>query len=133
MKNIPNITESELVVMKILWEKSPLLASEIIALLPEEINWSDQTVKTFLNRLLKKQAITHKKSGRNYIYYPAVSRDEYIKAENKTFLHRVYDGAVGMLFSKFLEQEELTEKEIKHLEKILEQKKASKKNHRKFN
>ena len=60
MKNIPNITESELEIMKVLWEKSPLLASEIIALLPEEMNWSDQTVKTFLNRLLKKQAITHK-------------------------------------------------------------------------
>ncbi|WP_274964183.1 BlaI/MecI/CopY family transcriptional regulator [Tepidanaerobacter syntrophicus] len=86
-----------------------------------------RAIPSILNRLLKKQAITHTKSGRSYIYYPAVSRDEYIKAENKTFLDRVYDGAVGMLFSKFLEQEELTEKEIKHLENILEQKKASKK------
>lgn len=124
MKNIPNITDSELEIMKILWRKNPLLANEIISLLPDELDWSDQTVKTFLNRLLNKKAITHKRSGRSYLYYPAVSYDEYVKAENKSFLNRVYDGAVGMLFSKFLEQEELTSEEIQHLEDILKEKKA---------
>lgn len=53
-----------------------------------------------------------------------MSYDEYVKAENKSFLNRVYDGAVGMLFSKFLEQEELTSEEIQHLEDILKEKKA---------
>lgn len=124
MKNVPNITEAESEIMKVLWEKNPLSANEIIASLPEEMNWSDQTVKTFLNRLLKKHAVDFEKSGRSYLYYPLVSYDDYVKAENKSFLHRVYDGAVGMLFSKFLEQEELTEKEIQHLEKILQKKKA---------
>lgn len=124
MENLPNITEAELEIMKVLWEENPLSANEIIASLPEEMNWSDQTVKTFLNRLLKKQALTHEKLGRSYLYYPAVTYDQYVKTENKSFLHRVYDGAVDMLFSKFLEQEELTEKEIQHLEKILKEKKA---------
>ncbi len=124
MKNVPNITEAESEIMKVLWEKNPLSANEIIASLPEEVNWSDQTVKTFLNRLLKKHAVDYEKSGRSYLYYPLVSHDDYVKAENKSFLHRVYDGAVGMLFSKFLEQEELTEKEIQNLEKILQKKKA---------
>lgn len=55
MKNIPNITDSELEIMKILWRKNPLLANEIISLLPDELDWSDQTVKTFLNRLLNKK------------------------------------------------------------------------------
>jgi BlaI family penicillinase repressor len=125
MKDIPQISESELEIMKILWENSPLLASKIITSLPNGMNWSDQTIKTFLNRLLKKRAIGYKKSGRSYLYYPLISYDEYVKVENKSFLQRVYDGAVGMLFSKFLEEENLSEKEIEHLEKILEQKKVA--------
>lgn len=127
MKNVPNITEAESEIMKVLWEKNPMSANEIIASLADEINWSDQTVKTFLNRLLKKQAVGYKKSGRSYLYYPMVSYDDYVQAENKSFLHRVYDGALGMLFSKFLEQEELTENEIQHLEQILQKKKAASK------
>lgn len=124
MKNVPNITEAESEIMKVLWEKNPLSANEIIASLPEEVNWSDQTVKTFLKKKKKKHAVDYEKSGRSYLYYPLVSYDDYVKAENKSFLHRVYDGAVGMLFSKLLEQEELTEKEIQHLEKILQKKKV---------
>lgn len=131
MENLPNITEAELEIMKVLWEKNPLSANEIIASLPEEMNWSDQTVKTFLNRLLKKHALTHEKLGRSYLYYPAVTYDEYVKTENKSFLHRVYDGAVGMLFSKFLEQENLSEREIEHLQSLLERKKVTQKTHKK--
>lgn len=126
MKNIPNISGSELEIMKLLWKDSPLSANEIRSLLSDEISWSNQTIKTFINRLLNKQAIRFEKSGRSYLYYPLISYDEYVKEENKFFLEKVYDGAIGMLFSKFLEEEKLSEKEIENLQRILEQKKYDK-------
>lgn len=101
MKEIPQISESESEVMRLLWEKNPLTANEIISKLSGKMNWSDQTIKTFINRLLNKEAIRFEKSGRNYSYYPVISQDEYFKAENKTFLERVYKGAANLLFSKF--------------------------------
>ncbi|MET3544604.1 putative transcriptional regulator [Paenibacillus favisporus] len=82
MHEFPHITEAESEVMKLLWQKEPMSASEIISELTQQMQWSDQTVKTFLNRLHKKKAIRFEKSGRNYLYYPLVSHDEYLKAEN---------------------------------------------------
>ncbi len=126
MKSIPSISESELEIMKLLWKSSPLSANEIEVLLSDKINWSQPTIKTFINRLLNKKAIKFEKSGRKYLYYPLVTYDEYVKQENKFFLKKVYDGAIGMLFSKFLEEETLSDQEIEKLQKILEEKKHDK-------
>lgn len=126
MKDIPKISAAEWEVMKLLWKNSPLTSEKIIDSLTSKMNWSTQTVKTFITRLLKKEAIGFEKVGRTYNYYPLLSENECIKAENQTFLQKVYDGALGMLFTKFLEEEVLSEKEIEELEQILKSKKESK-------
>lgn len=125
MNNSPHITDAESEVMKLLWEKEPLSANEIILKLTEQMQWSDQTIKTFLNRLHKKQVIRFEKTGRNYLYYPLVSHEEYLQTENRSFLQRVYNGAVGRLCMKFLEEETLSDKDIEELQQLLEKKKKS--------
>lgn len=125
MNSISKISESELEIMKLLWENSPLSSNDIISALSEDMNWSSQTIKTFLNRLLKKEAIGFEKSGRIYLYYPNVSHEEYVKGENKSFLKRVYDGALDMLFSKFIEDENLSDEDIDRLKSLLDEKKSS--------
>lgn len=124
MNNLPHITEAESEVMKLLWQKEPLTSIEIISQLKDQMDWSDQTIKTFLNRLHKKKAIRFEKSGRNYLYYPLVTYDEYLKAANRSFLDRVYNGAIGMLFAKFLEEEKLSDSQIDELQQLLERKKG---------
>ncbi|SYX84156.1 BlaI/MecI/CopY family transcriptional regulator [Paenibacillus alvei] len=124
MSNLPHITEAESEVMKLLWQKEPLTSIEIISQLKDQMDWSDQTIKTFLNRLHKKKAIRFDKSGRNYLYYPLVTYDEYLKAANRSFLDRVYNGALGMLFTKFLEEEKLSDSQIDELQQLLEKKKG---------
>lgn len=123
MKNVPSISNSELEIMKIIWKKNPISSDEIILSLSDKIDWSAQTIKTFINRLLKKKAIDYDKSGRNYMYYPLVSKKDFIKSENQSFLERIYNGAVNMLFLNFLEEEDLTEDEIEKLQNLLENKK----------
>lgn len=124
---LPKITDSEKEVMKLLWKKSPQTANELIEVLSQKMQWSEQTIKTFLNRLHNKQAIGYKKDSRSYLYYPLVSEDSYYRSENKSFLQRVYDGALGILFSRFLEEENLSDEEIEELKQLLEQKKQKKK------
>ena len=121
-KDIPHITEAESEIMKLLWENSPLAANEIITKLTAQMEWSDQTIKTFLNRLHKKQAIQFEKKGRTYLYSPLVSYDEYLNSENKSFLNRVYNGAAGMLCAKFIEEETLSDQDIDELQQLLERK-----------
>lgn len=124
-KNIPSISNSELEVMKLIWKKNPITSDEIINILSEKMSWNPQTIKTFITRLAKKGAISYNRSGRNYLYYPIVTQNEYIKAENRTFLKKIYDGAVDKLVYNFIEQEDLTEEDIDKLQKILDSKKKS--------
>ncbi|WML33146.1 BlaI/MecI/CopY family transcriptional regulator [Clostridium sp. OS1-26] len=126
MKEMPKISAAEWEVMKLLWKSKTLTSEKIINSLSGKMNWSTQTIKTFITRLVKKEAIGFEKVGRTYNYYPLISEDECVKAENESFLEKVYDGAIGMLFTKFLEAESLSEKEIEELEQILKSKKKEK-------
>lgn len=123
MKDIPKISEAEWEVMKLIWKTSPLTSEKIIDSLSDKMNWSTQTIKTFITRLIKKGAIGYEKSGRVYNYYPLISENECIKSENETFLKKVYDGALSILFTKFLEEETLSYDEIEKLENLLKDKK----------
>lgn len=122
MPNIPKISEAEWEVMKILWEKSPLTANEVVDQLSNETNWNPRTVKTLLNRLINKNALGFDQEGRQYLYYPLVSKEEYARSERKTLLNKVYSGALKPLLAAFIQEENLSPKEIAELKQILEKK-----------
>ncbi|MTI56620.1 CopY/TcrY family copper transport repressor [Geosporobacter ferrireducens] len=127
MQLFPKISDAEWEVMKIIWRGNRITSEEIIISLSEKMDWSAPTVKTFINRLHKKGVIGFEKSGRNYIYYPLVSEKDCIRTERKSFVEKVYDGAVSMLFSNFIEEEPLSDQEIERLQKLLEEKKTQRK------
>ena len=120
---IPRITESEWKIMNILWKESPLKAREIIDQLEGTKKWSPKTVKTLLNRLVKKEALGYTREGRMYIYFPIVSEAECVRKERHTFLKRVYNGALPTMLVAFIEDQELSLSEIEELKKILDKKK----------
>ena len=70
-----SISESEWRVMKIVWSNSPQTLPEILDRL-KETGWSKTTIQTYLARLVKKGALTTKRQGKGYLYYPAVSESE---------------------------------------------------------
>lgn len=122
MTDTAKISESEWEIMKIIWRNSPITAEQITHLLPDEFGWSDKTVRTFINRLLKKGVIGFEKEGRSYKYYPLVSEEECIKSESKSFLKRVFGGAAHMMVTNFIEEIDLSDKEIEQLQRILQEK-----------
>lgn len=126
LKNI-SISDSELEVMKLIWRDNPVTSEEIINELTKKTDWSPQTIKTFITRLVKKEIISYNKSGRTYLYFPLILQNEYIKKENKSFLQKIYDGAVNKLVLNFIEQEDLSVSDIDELQKILEDKKKENK------
>ncbi|MFC3750536.1 BlaI/MecI/CopY family transcriptional regulator [Paenibacillus sp. GCM10012306] len=128
MSPVPKISESEWEIMKIIWSDHPITAEHIAAMLPDDIEWSEQTVRTFITRLLKKKAIGYNKEGRTYHYYPLVSEKECVKAESQSFLQRVFGGAADLMVTNFLEEAVLSEQEIEELQRILTEKKERKGN-----
>jgi len=121
---IPRISDAEWRIMKLLWEESPRTSNDIIELLDdaEEVDWNPKTIKTLLNRLVKKGALDYDQEGRSYLYFPRVSESECRREERKSFLHRVYSGSLKPMLAAFIEDEQLTPEDIEELKSILEQK-----------
>jgi len=115
------ISEAESVVMDVLWKRSPLSAEEVAAALSGQQDWQDATVKTLLNRLLNKGAISAEKEGRRYLYAPVLQRAAWVQGESESLLERVFGGRVAPLVAHFSEQRKLSRKDIADLRKLLEE------------
>jgi BlaI family penicillinase repressor len=122
MQKLPQISDSEWRVMKVLWKKSPFSASDVIKELKETTDWKPKTIKTLLSRLVNKNALTYEVGSRGYLYYPLVSENRCAKEEARSFLGRVYNGSLNLLVKNFIENQELSAEEIEELKKLLEDK-----------
>src|SRR4051812_3265717 len=99
------ISSAESVLMEVLWRRSPIASEDILAEVAEPSGWTEGTVRTLLNRLLKKGAVAATREGRRYLYSPAVSRDAYLHAESKTLVDRLFDGRISPLVAHFSEHQ----------------------------
>jgi BlaI family transcriptional regulator, penicillinase repressor len=125
MKRPPRISESEWQVMKVLWARSPATANEVIEALAGSCEWNDKTIRTLLNRLVRKKALGFKENGRSYLYYPLVEEQQCAQAEGRSFMQRVYGGAMMPMLAAFLEDAPLSPEEIANLKRILDEKREA--------
>ncbi len=123
MRIIPRIAESEWKVMKVLWRSTePQPAYDIIQEISTEEHWQPKTIKTLLNRLVKKGALGFKKYKNLYLYFPLLTESECLKTESESFLRRCFDGSLKPMLAHFVEQRRLTREEIRELRRILDEK-----------
>lgn len=122
MTNVPQISDAEWEVMKVLWAKTPRTANEVIEALEDQTDWKPKTVRTLLNRLTQKQAISYSQENKVYAYFPLVTEDECVRYETESFLKRIYGGAFKPMLVNFLKEDKLTAEDIKELKSILDDK-----------
>lgn len=115
-----NISDAESTVMDVLWQRSPLGADEVVAALAGEQDWQEATIKTLLNRLLKKGAISAEADGRRYLYSPVLTREAWLTQASRGLLDRLFGGRVAPLVAHFGEQKALTRRDIAELRALLE-------------
>lgn len=123
---IPTISESEWEVLKVLWEQAPQTANDIISSLQAQTNWKPKTVRTLLDRLTKKEVVGVHKNQRVYTFYPLYSQDECQRSKTESFVKRFYDGALKSMLVQFIQDEDLSEEDIKELRSILDKKQNKK-------
>ncbi|MGO4695989.1 BlaI/MecI/CopY family transcriptional regulator [Paenibacillus sp. 2TAB26] len=126
MTKLPQITDAEWEVMKILWARKECPSSEIVKQLTETMDWSPKTIRTLLNRLVQKEAVGINKdeSRRAQMFYPLVSENEYLQSETKSFLQKLYGGAIKPMLANFLQEKKLTEQEINELKQLFDDNKS---------
>lgn len=113
------ISDAELAIMEILWEDSPLSATDIAERVKPKRKWSITTVKTLLSRLVTKKALDNKRQGRKFLYSPIVERTSYVDGESQRFVDRLFGGKFMPLVAHLAEKEKLSAEEIAEIEKIL--------------
>ena len=123
MPAAPAISEAEWLVMEILWNAGrPLTALEVVQGLSGRKAWQDQTIRTMLRRLIRKKAVRFKADGKTYLYSAAVTREQCVRGESRSFLERVFGGAVQPLLVQLMQESRLSAEEIAELRRILKQK-----------
>ena len=122
MQDRPKISDAEWQVMKVLWQKTPVTANEIVEKLSAETDWKPKTIRTLINRLCAKNAISFDKDGRQYMYYPVLTEEECVRQETRSFMTRIRTGALKPMLAAFLEEENLSQEEIDELKYILDKK-----------
>jgi BlaI family penicillinase repressor len=119
MKSLPQISEAEFEVMKIVWKNAPISTNEVTDRLTKITDWSPKTIQTMLKRLVGKGALTYEKQSRVFVYTPLVKENEYVNHESNTFLERYYDGSIATMLSAYLDSDKLSDEEIENLRMLL--------------
>ena len=125
MKRLPRISDAEWRVIQVLWSTPGLTADAGIAALKGKVTWNARTIRTLINRLLRKKTLTYEKEGRKYRYFPAVSREQCVKDERRSFVQRVYGGTVTPMLAAFIEDAKLSPEDISELKRVLDEKDGS--------
>jgi len=115
---ISRITDSEAVVMRVLWEAGRELSiTDIRKSLEETTDWESSTIKTLLRRLVKKDVVQATK--REVFYYkPLVTEEEYNEYTTQDLIDKLYNGSAKNLVASLLDNKKLNKKDIEELQKM---------------
>lgn len=116
-----NLTEAELRLMDVLWEKGPATVAEVSEALPKQLGLAYNTVLTTLRILEDKGYVRHSKSkeGRAFIYKPVVSREAASRSAVRHLLGRFFGNSAEALVLNLLEDEDFSEAERKRIQNLL--------------
>jgi len=115
----PTLTEVELELMDVLWEKGRATVSEIVEALPDE-RLAYSSVLTMMRILEQKGYVEHEKEGRAFVYRPVVDRQQAQKSVIGYLLKRFFNNSPELLVVNLLETEELGPAEIEKLKEMID-------------
>lgn len=119
--------ESEWAILQKVWELEPCAAPAVQEALQGERGWAYTTVKTMMDRMVKKGLLKTEKIRSIYLYRSAVTRSQARESEIARTLKRAFDGTFTPLMQFLIENDQLTEEEYSHLEKLIKTRKRRKK------
>src|SRR5688572_5729392 len=114
------ISDAESVVMQALWDAGEATAEDLVAAVAVPNGWAEPTVRTLINRLLTKGALTAEREGRRYRYRAVLQRTAWIDGESAGVVDRLFGGRIAPLVAHFGEQGKLTRADIDELRRLIE-------------
>jgi BlaI family penicillinase repressor len=118
--------DSEWTILRVVWEHEPCTAPTVQEALEKKKRWAYTTVKTMMDRMVNKRLLKVRKIRNLYLYRSAVTQAQARRSEIHRTLKRAFDGTLTPMMQFLIENDELSEQEYKHLEKLIRNRKRRK-------
>ncbi|MGA2091916.1 MAG: BlaI/MecI/CopY family transcriptional regulator [Sedimentisphaerales bacterium] len=120
------LTEAEWAIMKVVWANQPCAAGTVQESLVKEKGWAYSTVKTTMDRMVDKGLLKINKVRNLQLFTSQINRTEAAKGEFRRMLSRAFDGALAPMVQYLVENEGISEKQVKELRDIVGKAKRNK-------
>lgn len=108
--------------MGVVWRRSPVATAEVVEALTSRTGWHMRTIRTLLDRLVRKRVLRATREGKRYLYEPLVSMDACRRQESRSFLERVFGGEPAPMLLHLVKESDLSPEEIQQLKRLLTEK-----------
>ena len=115
------LTEQELEIMKVVWEKKTATVREIYEALRERKTVAYTTVMTMMNILETKGHLVKRQEGRAYVYEPAHAQTQVISGMVQEFVDRVFDGAAQSLVLNLIREKKLSQEDMDEISRLIDE------------
>ena len=117
----PLLSDLQLSVLRVLWRRGELPVSEVHAALRER-GLAQTTVATLLRRLEKREVVTHRREGRQFLYSATVGEEQAQRSMLSEVTERLFAGDVTELLNQLLSAREIASGDIARIRALLEAK-----------
>lgn len=117
----PTLTEAELRLMDVLWDRGSSTVTDVVEALPKPRKLAYSSVLTTMRILEQKGYVKHEKRGRAFVYHPLIARGEAQSSAVRYVLSRFFENSPEALVLNLLENEQLDADELKRLRQIIEE------------
>jgi len=114
-----HLTNRELDVMAVLWDRGSATVSEVSSSLPDDLAYT--TILTVLRALEAKGHVRHEKEGKAFRYYPVVEAEEAGDRTLRRLLDKVYLGSREVLVTRLLSDKNVSEDELRRIRQMLDE------------
>ena len=121
---VNELTEAEWAIIQMVWEHEPVPAPTVQELLEAQRGWSYSTVKTLMDRMVKKGLLTTERIRNLMLYTSAITRQEAQSKEILKTLKRAFEGALTPMMQFWLDSDHITHSELDELEAMIKAKKS---------
>jgi BlaI family transcriptional regulator, penicillinase repressor len=114
------LTEAELRIMNVLWQKGPATVHEVLQALPEKPSLAYNSVLTIVRILEKKGYVKHDKDKRAHVYKAQVDRERATRSEVSRLVSRFFGDSHELLVLNILEDKGIDAEELERVRQLLE-------------
>ncbi len=117
--NEQKLTETEIILMEILWKKEKVFMKDILEEYTEP-KPASTTIATLLKRMQNKDLVGYKLYGNSREYFPKVKKEDYFQGEMTSMIDRFFNNSVSQFASFFTSNAKLSQKQLKELRDIID-------------